>query len=57
MSACKVKFWSGPRLWKAHGLYNEVEGTIEGRFGYLDYSLICLDLDFPGDISMHSYVV
>ena len=45
MSTYTTQLWIGPRLWKAHDLYNECEGTIEGRFGYVDYSLICLDLD------------
>ena len=57
MSTCAVQFRGGPRLWKAHDLYNEGEATIKGRFRYLHYSLICLDLDLSGDISMHSYVV
>ena len=57
MSTCTVQLQSGPRLWKAHDLYNEGEGTIEGKFGYLDYSLICLDFDLSGGISMHSYDV
>ena len=29
ISTCTAQFWSGPRLWKAHDLYNEGEGTIE----------------------------
>ena len=57
MSTFTTYFWSGPRLWKAHDLFNEGEGTIEGRFGYFDYYLIYLDLDLSSDISMHSYVV
>ena len=40
---------------RPHNIYNEDEGTIEARIVLL--FLICLDLDFSVDISMHAYVV
>ena len=53
MSTCTMQFRGGPRLWKAHNIYNEGKVTIEGMTWIIHF----FDLFRSGFVLGHFYAI